>query len=96
MPEWTTCETCGGDGKVGSNNDEECSACGGSGLLPKTETCPTCLATGYVGSDPCPTCFMQGTIPIHGSLPETLKKLGDLEDKINDVMNKCDDILEAI
>lgn len=95
MAEIEICSTCGGDGKVSPEN-AECPTCMGSGEVPLLVKCPTCQGAHYVGNDPCLTCFVQGTTPLHGILPEMLKKIVDLGNRTNDVLDKCDDILEAI
>jgi DnaJ-class molecular chaperone len=95
MAETTACNTCGGDGKVDPNNST-CPTCGGSGRLPATVKCPTCLSIGYVGDDVCPTCFGGGLTPVTGLISEVYKKLADVEDKVDDALDKLNDIKEIV
>lgn len=43
--------------------DMSCSACGGSGVIPTSETCPDCGGMGYVEVT-CPTCGGSGVDPV--------------------------------
>ena len=95
MPQQVICTTCNGRGKIGIPFTE-CPTCAGNGKIPDITTCPICLGLKYVGEDPCPTCFMQGSVPLHDVQAEMFKKMHDIENRQNDILNKCNDILEAI
>ena len=60
-------------------------------------TCETCGGDGVtLEGELCPVCFGCGSLPPRGVLSLLGKELIDLQDKVEDVLNKCNDILEAI
>ncbi len=95
MPQQEICSTCNGSGEVGSP-PTECPTCTGNGRVPDIDICPVCLGVKYVGADPCTNCFMQASVPLNDIQAEMFKKMHDIEDRQTDILNKCNDILEAI
>ncbi len=95
MPQQEICSTCNGLGEVGSP-PTECPTCTGNGRVPDMKICPVCLGVKYVGEDPCTNCFMQASVPLHDIQSEMFKKMINIEDRQDDILNKCNDILEAI
>lgn len=92
MPAQEICSTCEGDGNVGPQNDEQCPTCLGNGKVPDIVTCPACLGVKYIGSDPCLSCYMQGSVPLHSPEAEMFKMVIDINDKVNDNEEKLDEI----
>ncbi len=73
---------------------QDCPACGGTGretgLAPNSGGPPTPY------DNPCSRCQGVGKL-LYGYLSEDLMTfLADLEDKVNDVKNKCNDIFEKL
>lgn len=58
-------------------------------------TCPDCNG-GYIGDEVCGTCIGQGSLPVRRVEGYIKKHVGDMEDKLSDIMNKCNDIADAI
>ncbi len=85
MPQQEICPTCNGSGSVGSP-PEECPTCSGNGRVPDVAKCPTCLGVKYVGEDPCPTCFMQGSTPLDCIYAETFKRVDGVDSRTKVLM----------
>ena len=83
MPATEICPACEGSGWY---QEAICTTCNGNGRVPDVVTCETCQGVKYVGSDPCPACFMQGSQPLNDILPEMFKKLYALDDRTKTLM----------
>lgn len=59
-------------------------------------TCEECGGDGVVEDELCTTCFGQGSLPITGIYSRLTKKVLALEDKLDDIMDKCNDIFERV
>jgi molecular chaperone DnaJ len=67
VPRVVTCQTCGGSGARPGTHKTLCAACGGRGVVTRTQgifqittTCSRCGGAREIIADPCPTCRGEG------------------------------------
>jgi len=59
-------------------------------------TCTNCGGDGIVDDDLCTVCMGGGSLPVTGIALYFKKHITDMEDKLEDIMDKCDDIKEVV
>ena len=59
-------------------------------------TCTECGGSGIKDEDICETCMHTGVTPIKGKVALTRKKLFDIEDRVDDCLDKLNDIWEKL
>jgi hypothetical protein len=74
----------------------ECDACGGDGIIQRLVVDPEPPNTEVWVDVPCTKCLGSGVRRSGNLAPELIIFLQDLSDRVDDVMDKCNDIFEKV